>query len=176
MVDAYSKWLEVKLVASTSSQAAIKELKYMFANYGLPQVLVTDNGTAFTSAEFGKFMDKNGIRHVETPPYHPASNGQIERYVQEVKKSLYKSSASDVHTKLARFMFTQHSTPSRITGMSPAELLGRKMRINLHNIHPKTKISKQVVENRKQIRTFSVGQKSCPFSLLKPVKKRKNID
>eukprot|EP00731_Ephydatia_muelleri_P003073 Em0001g3073a len=67
MVDSYSKWLEVVPVASTSSQQTIKELRHMFATHGLPEIVVSDNGTAFSSTEFGHFMKHNGIRHIGVP-------------------------------------------------------------------------------------------------------------
>lgn len=38
---------------------------------GLPEILVTDNGSTFTSDEFEDFLKKNGIdRHKKTPPYY----------------------------------------------------------------------------------------------------------
>ena len=60
VVDAHSKWLEVKIISSTSSQATIHAI---FAIHGLPDIIVSDNGTAFTSSEFNDFVQKNGIRH-----------------------------------------------------------------------------------------------------------------
>ena len=56
--------------------------------HGLPHRLVTDNGPQFTSHDFQDFMKANSIKHQCTPPYHPASNGQAERFVRELKKSL----------------------------------------------------------------------------------------
>ena len=75
LVDAYSKWLEVVRVKSASSQSAICELRKIFATHGLPELLVSDNGTAFTSQEFADFLSRNGVVHVKTAPYHPSSNG-----------------------------------------------------------------------------------------------------
>ncbi|XP_031349460.1 uncharacterized protein K02A2.6-like [Photinus pyralis] len=137
VVDAYSKWLEVELVPTTSSSAAIRVLRSLFATHGLPDVIVSDNGTAFTSAEFAEFTKKNGIRHTTSAPYHPSSNGQAERLVQEAKKMLSKLSQGDWRTKLARMLLSQHTTPSTVTGVSPAELLfKRKLRTCLDRIHP----------------------------------------
>ena len=62
VVDAFSKWLEVVIVPSTSSSATINVLRSIFATHGLPELLVSDNGTAFTSEEFHLFTKNNGIR------------------------------------------------------------------------------------------------------------------
>ena len=48
VVDAHSKWLEVTPVASTSQQV-VRVLGNVFSTHGLPDVIVSDNGTAFTS-------------------------------------------------------------------------------------------------------------------------------
>ena len=56
-----------------------------FALFGLPDQLVWDNGPQFTAHELADFVSANGIRHIRTAPYHPASNGAIERFVQTFK-------------------------------------------------------------------------------------------
>lgn len=61
VVDAYSHWLEVVSVASTSSDCAIQKLRILFATHGLPDLLVSDNAAAFTSDVFQQFCAKNGI-------------------------------------------------------------------------------------------------------------------
>ena len=61
-------------------------MRSSFATLGLPEIMVADNGPAFMSMEFAQFMQRNGIRHVTTAPYHPASNGLAERAIQTVKR------------------------------------------------------------------------------------------
>ena len=90
VIDAHSKWLEVVVVPSTSSINTIRVLRTMFATHGLPEVVVSDNGTAFTSGEFQEFLKKNGIQHLRSAPYHPSSNGLAERGVQILKEGLKK--------------------------------------------------------------------------------------
>ena len=68
----------------------IKKLKEIFSIFGLPRTLVSDNGTSLTSLEFESFFKENGIFYKLSAPYHPATNGQAERYVQILKHSLEK--------------------------------------------------------------------------------------
>lgn len=82
MMDAHSRWMEIHVTNTASLMATIELLCRSFATLGLPEVVVSDNGTAFTSLEFTEFTKRNGIHHVRTPPYHPASNGLVERAVQ----------------------------------------------------------------------------------------------
>ncbi|KAM7300035.1 uncharacterized protein ISCGN_020599, partial [Ixodes scapularis] len=86
VVDSFSKWLDVYIMNSMSSSAVVQKLRMLFAVHGVPDVIVSDNGTAFVSAEFKEFTSRNQIRHVAVAPYHPSSNGQAERMVRETKE------------------------------------------------------------------------------------------
>ena len=88
VVDSYTKWLKVFVTSSTSSTCVIENLRKCFSVFGLPLVVVSDNGTCFTSEQFKLFLSKNGIRHVCSPPRHPASNGQAEDLVKVVESAL----------------------------------------------------------------------------------------
>ena len=68
----------------------------IFSTDGIPNTYVTDNGPAFVSEEFAMFMHRNGIQHITTAPYRPASNGQAERAVQVFKRGLEKMNATDL--------------------------------------------------------------------------------
>lgn len=87
VVDAHSKWPEVVVMKSTSSERTIEELRSIFSRFGLPQQLVSDNGPQLVSQEFETFMLENGIQHIKLAPYHPATNGLAERFVQTMKQS-----------------------------------------------------------------------------------------
>ena len=63
---------------SITSEKTIEKLGIIFATHGLPQKIVTDNGPSFTSKEFEDFMQRNGIKHVKSAPYHPSMNGLAE--------------------------------------------------------------------------------------------------
>ena len=137
MIDAHSKWLEVHMTTSSTSSATIELMRKSFSTLGLPHTVVSDNETAFTSGEFSEFLKTNGIKHVKTPPYHPASNGMVERAVQTFKEGMKKMKEGTIQTKLSRFLFKYRITPHSTTGQAPSELMfGRRLHTHFDNLHP----------------------------------------
>ena len=137
IVDSHSKWLEVHVTHSASSAVTIEKLQTTFAALGLPKIIVSDNGTSFTSQEFQTFLKQNGIQHVRTSAYHPSSNGLAERYVQTVKQGLKKITLGSMESRIARLLSHYRVTPQSTTGRSPAELMfGRKLRTRLDLLRP----------------------------------------
>ncbi|UYV67073.1 hypothetical protein LAZ67_4003825 [Cordylochernes scorpioides] len=74
IVDSYSKWPEVIAMNSTTTQNTIKVLREIFSRYGIPEQVVTDNGPQFVSNEMKFFFKSNGIQHLKSAPYYPATN------------------------------------------------------------------------------------------------------
>ena len=104
IVDAHSNWLEVVPMTSTTSEKTIEELRTIFAQFGLPEQLVMDNGPQFTFREFETFVKANGVKHICSTPYHPATNGEAERFVQTFKRAL-KASKKQVVCRLGYLAF-----------------------------------------------------------------------
>lgn len=139
IVDSRSKWIEVKRIASMSTKNVIEEFRKLFAAFGVPKTIVSDNDTSFKSEEMAEFLKNNGIEQIFVAPYHQASNGRAERAVQTTKRTLEKLIEGTWETKLSRFLFRQHTTPSVSTGKTPAEILfGRKLRTPLDLLLSKT--------------------------------------
>ena len=137
VVDAHSKWPEVIIMSSTTSQATIQALRNLFASYGLPRQLVSDNGPQFSSSEFAIFLRRNGIKHILSSPYHPSSNGLAERFVRTLKSSLKNSSIKDTHQHLMDFLLNYRTTPHSTTNTAPCELfLKRPLRTRLDLMRP----------------------------------------
>ncbi|XP_036002862.1 uncharacterized protein K02A2.6-like [Fundulus heteroclitus] len=137
LVDAHSKWLDAHIMSKMTAAITADKLRSIFAIHGLPDTVVTDNGPTFTSEVFKEFMEKNGIRHVCSAPYHPASNGLAERAVETLKDGLRKMTGNSLETKLSRLLFQYRITPHTTTGVSPAEmLLGRRPKSHLDLLHP----------------------------------------
>ena len=147
IVDAYSKWIDVSVMNSTTSESTIAKLEQVFATHGLCDMIVTDNGSAFTSAEFAAFVHKYGIKHRTTAPWHPSSNGCAERAVQNFKEGMKKIKSGSIQEKLNRFLFRYRITPQTTTGLAPCELLmKRKLKSRLDLVFPN--IEEKVVEKQ----------------------------
>ncbi|XP_026548252.1 uncharacterized protein K02A2.6-like [Notechis scutatus] len=137
IVDSFSKWIDLALLPSTTTLAITKALTRVFVTHGLPDTIVSDNGPQFTSCKFEVFAANLGIRHALTAPFHPASNGMAERAVRSVKEALERFGPIDWHSKLSRYLLTQHTTPCTTTNKSPADLLmSRRLRTTLDRLHP----------------------------------------
>ena len=82
--------------------------------------------------EFQLFLKTNGIKHITTAPFHPATNGQAERFVQSFKRAMKceKQSTSQLNTNMAKFLLAYRNTAHSTTGETPSVLfLGRTIRI-----------------------------------------------
>ena len=168
-VDSHSKWPEVIIVNSMTSAKTVAVLREMFARNGLPLQLVSDNGPQFCSEEFQQFMATNGIKHTQTAPYHPASNGQAERLVQSVKQSLRAAHRVGVPLEqaLASFLLRYRVTPHATTGVAPCTLFMNRTlrtRLDLLSPAPRQKVLQQQAKQKEhhdahaRCREFQPGQ------------------
>ena len=170
VVDAHSKWPEVILMEATTSAKTIQALRGLFSHYGVPEVLVSDNGPQFTSEEFATFLKSNGIKHVRSAPFHPATNGLAERFVQTFKHSLKSSKGtSSVQRRLDAFLLQYRNTPHSTTQEAPAMLfLHRKLRTRLDLLKPSVAaVVDQAQDAQRSYR--AVHSKSRSFSVGDPV-------
>ena len=151
VVDAHSKWSEVIPVSSTTTSKTIEVLRDLFARFGIPEQIVSDNGPQFASEEFQAFIKSNGIRHITSAPYHPATNGLAERLVQTFKQALRSmfQSFKPVKEKLTKFLIAYRNTLHSTTGESPAQLLlGRPLRTRLDLV--KLNLNRKMVNQQQQ--------------------------
>ncbi|XP_064475270.1 uncharacterized protein K02A2.6-like [Ornithodoros turicata] len=145
LVDTYSKWVEVFCMTTTTTTSTLKRLDALFAWYGCPEELVTDNGPQFASEEFQDFLRQRGIRHTRAPPYHAASNGAAERLVRTTKSALFKEALEDmimgakrrVRERINNILMPYRNTSNSVTAKAPVELfLKRLPRIRLSLVKP----------------------------------------
>ena len=120
---AHSKWMDINVCKTATSTSNIEHLRKLFATHKLPELLVFDSGSVFTSFKFKSFLEPNGIRHSTSAPYHPATNGLAERAVQTFNEFTRKPFPESLQTQISWFLFQYRITPHSTTGESPAELL-----------------------------------------------------
>ena len=138
IIDVHSKWIEAIPLRQATTATTLQALQIFFANFGLPEEIVSDNGPQFTSTDFAEYCRNKGIKHSRTPPYHPASNGAAERSVQVVKQAMRKlGTAVPLKEQLAEFLLVYRTTTHATAERRPDELfLRRTLRTRLTLIFP----------------------------------------
>lgn len=165
VVDSHSKWLEAFPTKSMTADVTIKILRQIFSRFGLPEVLVSDNYSAFESDEFQRFLKGNGITHKTGAPYHPATNGAAENSVRTVKRLLKtvlaESEHADLNKALHGFLLQYRNTPHATTNVSPAQaLFGHSLRTRLDLLRPKPSTTASRVEKKQKQQIEQKGGKA----------------
>ena len=153
VIDAYTKWLEVVPMFATNTMSTIKVLRDIFARFGLPKSVVSDNGPQFTSFEFKQFCEKNNVKHIRSTPYHPRTNGLVERAIRTFKEKMRAAKPeNDLKLQLNKFLFSYRNGIRNSTGRSPAELMfGRRLRTRLDLLKPDVNNNLDISLNRQKI-------------------------
>ncbi len=122
VVDYYSRYYEVVIMHSTTSRRIINALNEIFARYGFPHSLKSDNGAQFVSEEFERFLQEANIEHRTSPPLWPQANGEVERQNRTLLKALKVAQVEekDWRKELYKFLLAYRSTPQATTGATPA--------------------------------------------------------
>ena len=94
LCDYYSNFIKVARLNTVTSRSVIREMNATFARYGIPDIVVTDNGPQFCFAEFAVFAKTRMFTHKTSLPYHPQSNGKVENAVKTVKRLFTKCQES----------------------------------------------------------------------------------
>ena len=85
LVDYYSRFIEIAKVDRTTAEAVIQRCKNIFLRDGIPEEVVTDNGSQFDSNTFCRFSKEYQFCDVTSSPYNPRSNGEAEQGVKTTK-------------------------------------------------------------------------------------------
>ena len=132
IVDAGSGWIETFPAGNRTSQTVKVYLSQIFARFGTPRTLVSDNGPNFLSCDIKQWCESLGIKKMESPIYHPRANGIAERAVQTVKRAI-QAWSPNLNVSFGAFLqraLMTHWNTSKTRGKTPVEmLLGRKIRL-----------------------------------------------
>lgn len=122
-----------------------------------------ENGAQFTSYKFQQFCKSNGIIHKPSAPFHPASNGQAERYVQIVKSKLkcLLNSTENLHVKLQNILTHYRTTPHPVTRKSPSDsIFNFSVRSKFSLMIPDKKVLKtNDIKDKEIFKEFSKGER-----------------
>ena len=125
----YSRYFEVVRLTKISSSVVIEALREIFARWGIPEKMISDNGRQFTSEEFENYCATEGIALRHSTPYWPRMNGEVERQNRSLKKILQISyeKGTDWWADVQSFLSMQRNTPHSTTGRAPAELMMKRL-------------------------------------------------
>ena len=135
----------MKHLSSLNSSTLIRKCKQVFADHGIPEEVISDNGPQFASREFTRFAKEYGFRHHTSSPHFPQANGEAERAVQTVKKMMQQNDPDIA-------MLNYRTTPHSATGISPSiVLMGRQLRTKIpvlpQNLKP-VKVDSRKIRDR----------------------------
>lgn len=119
----YPEAFPMKFIDATS---VAEELLKMFTRVGIPEEILTDQGTNFTSQLLAELYNMLHVRSIRTTPYHPQTDGLVERFNQTLKGMLRKAAkeeGKDWDTLIPYLLFAYREVPQASTGFSPFELL-----------------------------------------------------
>uniref|UniRef100_A0A1A8HXS3 Gypsy retrotransposon integrase-like protein 1 n=1 Tax=Nothobranchius kuhntae TaxID=321403 RepID=A0A1A8HXS3_NOTKU len=113
-------------LSSVTTKSVIKALIGFFSLFGLPRVIQTDQGSNFTSDLFKKVTESLGVKHIMSSPYHPESQGVLERWHQTFKSMLRKycySTGRQWDEGVPFLLFAAREASQESLGYSPAQLV-----------------------------------------------------
>ncbi|XP_031338384.1 uncharacterized protein K02A2.6-like isoform X5 [Photinus pyralis] len=169
IIDSYSKWPEIFKMKNITTEMTIDKLRDTFCRWGIPDCVVSDNGPSLVSKKFEEFLKNNGVRHITSAPFHPATNGAAENAVRSFKKglkaALFQNKHADLNLIISRYLLTYRSSIHSTTNETPSNLmLGRKLRTVFDILKPN--VDRKVRENQekqiqnckgKEYKQFKVG-------------------
>ena len=121
VVDYFSNYPEVYLLNDTHSSSVIMKLKSIFSSFGIPKVVISNNGPQFSSYQFMRFSKEWDFTHDPLSPKHAKSNSMAESAVKTVT-GLFKKAHQNKEDPYVALM-AHHSTPSSNDNKSPYEKL-----------------------------------------------------
>ena len=126
VVAKFSKWIEARPIAKIKSEQAVQFFTDIVYRFGVPNSIITDNGTQFTGKKFLRFCDDIHIRVDWSAMAHPQKNSQVERangmILQGLKPRIFNKLNKFGRrwlTELPSVIWSLRTTPSRATGFSP---------------------------------------------------------
>jgi transposase InsO family protein len=125
-IDKFTMWPEATLMVKINKQSIVKFIKSIICSFGVPNRIITDNRSQFTSGAFQGYCEDLGIQICYASVAHPESNGQVERANAKILKGLktctydgLKKHGKKWIDELLCALWGNRTSPSRATGKMP---------------------------------------------------------
>ena len=169
LIDAFTKYAIIKAVPSTATEHVVKILADISANFGMPERIISDRGTCFTSKQFQRYCNDNVIKNTLIAVRTPRANGQVERMKRTILSMLLPSTDQtrkwdeELRTIQWTINYMKNSSTGRsphelLFGYQPRDILGNKLILLLHD-NEETQLSEDVrIDNLNETRQQAAEQ------------------
>ena len=173
--DQYARYPVVEFTSSTSADYVIPLLTRVFNTYGIPEEIKSDNGPPFNGSKFANFAQEQGFRHRKVTPGWAEANGDVEHFMQTLKKSarISKLERKAIREGVQRTVGSYRATPHPATKESPDMLMFcRELRRKLpERIVPEGEIPYDPIRQRdaaekKQMKEYADKRRNARESLM----------
>ena len=132
LVDYATRYPEAVPLKKITTEAVAEALLDIYSRVGIPEEVLTDQGTQFISECMQEVSRLLSIKGLTSTPYHPICNGLVERWNGTLKsmiKRLCQDQPKQWHRLINPVLFAYREVPQESTGFSPFQLLyGRSVR------------------------------------------------
>ena len=161
VVDYTTNYYDLSQIPDKKSETVVIHTKRIFSKFGIPKEVVSDNGPEFIGDAYVKFSKLWDFKHTKSSPVYPESNGQIERTIQTIKRSLKKAFKYNEDPYLALLSIKVCSGP--YNNSPPATLFfKRPLRTNVPSMNTRFSLN-----NKKLKRNMSTNEKRRDLPNLK---------
>ncbi|KAM2597296.1 hypothetical protein TB2_041632 [Malus domestica] len=124
--DYFTKWVEAKSYAELTSKEVCDFVEeHIVTRFGVPETIITDNGTIFTAERFKEYTANLKIRLEQSTPYYPQANGQAEasnKVLIGILEKIIKERPDMWHLKLNEALWAYRTSPRSATATTPYAL------------------------------------------------------
>src|SRR5947207_13416979 len=132
-IDYLTKWPEARAVSEATTDATAQFLyEQIICQHGCPQIILSDRGTHFNNNTIKALTEKFKINHLLSTPYHPQTNGLVERFNRTLCESLARQSLknNDWDKYITPTLFAYRTTKHATTQIEPFFMVfGRSARL-----------------------------------------------